>query len=65
MIEVTQLSGKTYWLNPHNIESIEATPDTMIALQNGKKIVVREDVATVIQRIIEYRRRLGMLSNEE
>ena len=26
MIELTQLSGKTFWLNPHQIEYIEKTP---------------------------------------
>lgn len=65
MIELTQLSGKTFWLNPHQIEYIEKTPDTTLAMLGGRRIVVREDVQTVIRRIVEYRRLIGAFKNEE
>ena len=42
MIEVTRLNGKKYWVNPHQIESMEQNPDVTLALLSGKKIVVKE-----------------------
>lgn len=65
MIEVTQLSGKTFWLNPHQIEYIEKTPDTTITMLAGKRVVVLESVETVIERIVAYRRLIGAFKNEE
>ena len=65
MIELTQLSGKIFWLNPHQMECLEKTPDTMIVMLSGKRIVVREDVPTVIERIVAYRRQIGAFKNEE
>jgi flagellar protein FlbD len=37
---------------------MEETPDTVISLQSGKKIVVMESAEEVISRIIEFRRRV-------
>jgi len=65
MIELTQLSGKVFWLNPHQIEYIETTPDTMIVMLSGKRIVVKEDVPTITERIVAYRRLIGAFKNEE
>ncbi len=65
MIEVTQLSGKTFWLNPHQIEYIEKTPDTTVTMLGGKRVVVLESVEEVIERIVAYRRLIGAFKNEE
>jgi flagellar protein FlbD len=65
MIELTQLSDKAFWVNPHQIEYIEKTPDTMLAMLSGKRIIVKESVDEVIDRIVEYRRRIGAFKNEE
>jgi len=35
---------------------VEATPDTVITLTSGKKLVVSEDVDEIIRRVMEYRR---------
>jgi len=64
MIEVTLLSGKTLWLSPHQMESAEARPDTTITMVSGNHIVVREDIPTLVERIVEYRRRIGAFANE-
>jgi flagellar protein FlbD len=64
MIEVTRLDGKTYFVNPHQIEYLEANPDTTLVMLSGKRMLVLEDCRTVINRIVEYRRRLGVLVNE-
>lgn len=60
MIQVTRLDGKTYWVNPHQIEIMEETPDLTISLLSGKKVVVREKPDEIITRIIEYRRKIGI-----
>jgi flagellar protein FlbD len=65
MIEVTRLDGKTYYVNPHQIEYIERNPDTTMIMLSGKRLVVREDYQTVFTRIIEYRKLIGALKNEE
>jgi flagellar protein FlbD len=65
MIELTQLSGKTFWINPHQIESMEKTPDTTMTLLSGKRVVVLEKVEKVIERIVDYRRLIGGFKNEE
>lgn len=42
MIEVTKLSGVKILVNPHLFETVEETPDTVITLTTGKKIIVKE-----------------------
>ncbi|PKL25547.1 MAG: flagellar protein FlbD [Spirochaetae bacterium HGW-Spirochaetae-3] len=65
MIELTRLNGDVFWLNPHQIEYIERTPDTSIAMLSGKRVTVREGVQGVIDKIVEYRRLIGAFKNEE
>jgi flagellar protein FlbD len=65
MIEVTRLDGKTYYVNPHQIEYVECNPDTTMVMLSGKRLVVREDYQTLFTRIVEYRRLIGALKNEE
>jgi len=65
MVEVTRLDGKTYYVNPHQIEYIENNPDTTLTMLSGKRLVVREDYQTVFTRIVEYRKLIGALKNEE
>jgi flagellar protein FlbD len=45
-------------LNSDLIKTAEASPDTMLTLINGEKIIVREPCAEVIERVLEYRARL-------
>ena len=55
MIRVTRLNGAELVLNADLIESLEATPDTVVALTTGKKLMVKEAVDDVIDKIVEYR----------
>lgn len=59
MIEVTRLDGSAYVLSAHVIETVEATPDTVIRLTTGKSVVVRETVDGVVDRVVAYRRRIA------
>ncbi|MDR1625252.1 MAG: flagellar FlbD family protein [Spirochaetia bacterium] len=65
MIKVTRLDGKVYYVNPHQIEYIEESPDTHLVMLSGKKLVVLEDYQTVYNEIVEYRRQIGGFKNEE
>ena len=65
MIQVTRLDGNEYYLNPHQIESVEVRPDTTLLMLSGKYIVIREKVPVLIDRIIAYRRQIGAFKNEE
>ena len=64
MISVTRLDGKTYWINPHMIESMDKNPDLTITFLSGKKVVVKDDVDELIQRIISYRKQLEITKQE-
>ncbi len=59
MILITRFDNSVAYINPHLIEMLEETPDTMIGY-NGKKMVVKESVQVIIERIIKYRRSIGI-----
>ncbi len=65
MIELTKLSGETFWLNPHQIEIVESRPDTTIVMLSGKHIVVAESIEVLRARIVDYRKLIGGFKNEE
>ena len=65
MIKVTRLNNQEYYINPHQIESIELRPDTTLLMLSGKYVVVKEKADDVIDRIVEYRKRIGGFKNEE
>ncbi|MDE3155851.1 MAG: flagellar FlbD family protein [Acidobacteriota bacterium] len=56
MIAVTRLDGTPMLLNIDHIESIEQTPDTMISLAGGTKLLVREDPEAIVERVLEFKR---------
>ncbi len=58
MIELTRLNGSSMVLNSDLIKTAEASPDTMLTLINGEKLIVREDPAEVVERVLAYRARL-------
>jgi len=64
LIKVTRLNGTQYWLNPHQVETIEKKPDTTITLLSGKKLVVKETSDIILKRIADYRHTLGQMGNE-
>jgi len=56
MIQLTRLNRLPLVLNADLIECIEVTPDTVISLTTGQKLVVLEPVEEVVERIMAYRR---------
>jgi len=59
MIKLTKFSGDLIYLNSSLIEFIEETPDTVITMTTGKKVIVKEDVETIVARIIDYKRKIS------
>ena len=60
MIKVTRLNDSELVINTDLIEFVEAVPETMISLTTGKKILVKEKVDIVIERVTEYRQKSGV-----
>ncbi|WP_318751395.1 MULTISPECIES: flagellar FlbD family protein [Thermaerobacter] len=60
MVRVTRLDGRELVVNAELIELLEATPDTVITLSTGRRLVVRESVAEVVRRVVAYRRRVAV-----
>ncbi|QUH20832.1 flagellar FlbD family protein [Alkaliphilus sp. B6464] len=58
MIYLKRMNNKEFVLNVDLIETIEETPDTVITLTNGHKMIVIESVNEVVQKIIEYKRNI-------
>jgi flagellar protein FlbD len=56
MIVVTRLNNTTIVVNSDLIVFIEETPDTIITLLNGEKLVIQEKVGEVIKRVLDFRR---------
>ncbi|MBU1318118.1 MAG: flagellar FlbD family protein [candidate division Zixibacteria bacterium] len=56
MIKVTRLNDTQLVINADLIEFVEAIPDTIISLTTGKKIMVKESIDDVIERVASFRR---------
>ena len=61
MIKITKFNthDKELVLNAELIETIEETPDTVITLLNGKKLIVAESMDDIVRKVMDYRRALG------
>ena len=55
MIILTRLSGSTFALNADLIERIDATPDTVVTLVDGKKYVVTEGMGEIVAAVRRHR----------
>jgi len=56
MIKLTRFNGKSLAINADLIQMVEHTPDTIIVLNNGEKILVKEPMEVVMRKVIEYQR---------
>jgi flagellar protein FlbD len=57
MIKLTKFNSKEeFILNADIIETIERTPDTVITLTNGKKVIVEEGMEAVVREVMRYKR---------
>lgn len=58
MVKLGRINGAEVTVNAEMIETVEATPDTIVTLSTGKKLMVVESVEVVIEKVMAYRRSL-------
>lgn len=58
MIQLTRINHKPVVINSDLIEHIESTPDTVVSLSTKQSFMVLESVEEVIDRIVEFRRKI-------
>jgi len=56
MIKVTRLNDSVLMINVEMIQSLQATPDTVITFTNHDKLMVKEPLEEVSRRIVDYQR---------
>ena len=56
MIDVTKMNGMEITVNSDLIETVEETPDTVITLTTGKKIIVKESRQMIKNLVKSYKR---------
>jgi len=61
MIILTRLNDTQLYVNPHQIEFMEETPDSVITMLSGKKIVIKNKAADIIEKIIDYRKKINRI----
>jgi flagellar protein FlbD len=64
MIMLSRLNGLPFALNPDLIERAEATPDTVLTLCDGNKLVIGESVEEVVTRVRDYRASILSLADQ-
>ena len=58
MIKLTRTSGKEFVLNADLIIEVQETPDTVITLTNGKKLLVKDSADDIINKVVTYRQKI-------
>jgi flagellar protein FlbD len=61
MIKLIGFNGKDFVLNADHIEKIEEVPECLITLTNGKKYMVMGNSQEVIDKVLEYKKRIFSL----
>jgi flagellar protein FlbD len=56
MIALTRLNGQQFVINAEKIRYVESTPDTIVCCDTGEKMMVKEPLAEVMRRAIDYAR---------
>ncbi len=56
MIRVTRLNGSEFIINAELIKFVESTPDTIVTLRDGEKLVVKETPDEIVERAVGYAR---------
>jgi len=57
MIKVTRLNGQEVYVNADLILFVESSPETILTLENGKKVTIKESIPQVIDHIVEFKAR--------
>ena len=58
MISLMRLNGHPVMVNADLIEAIEQTPDTVVTLTSGNKLIVRDSMESIQSKIIDFKRKI-------
>ncbi len=58
MIKLKKLNGSEIVVNADLIESVEATPDTVLNLATGNRYIVRNTVEEVVEMVVQYKKKI-------
>ena len=58
MIQLTRFNGSEFVVNADLIKFLEQTPDTVVTLTSGEKMLVKEKVEEIVRRAVQYHRAL-------
>jgi len=58
MINVTKLNGSILTINENFIETVEETPDTVITMSTGRRIIIKESRQEVVNLVKLFRKEL-------
>jgi flagellar protein FlbD len=61
MIPLTRPDGTTFLINPDRIEVVEETPDCVVTMADGRKLLVRESAVEVAARFRAYQRSIRVV----
>ncbi|MBI5509009.1 MAG: flagellar FlbD family protein [Deltaproteobacteria bacterium] len=61
MVQLTRLNHQEVIVNAAHIVTVEATPDTLLTLFGGEKLLVRETPAQVIELVVSFWRRINVV----
>ncbi len=64
MIELTSLVGKTVFVNPDLIRSIESTPDTILCFLDGTRVPVKESPQQIQEKFILFKKLIFQVSGK-
>ncbi|MGB4781783.1 flagellar FlbD family protein [Candidatus Methylomirabilis sp.] len=59
MVKLSRINGAEVMVNAELIETVEATPDTIVALTTGKRLMVVETIDQVVEKVMAYRRSIA------
>lgn len=60
MIKVTRINDAPLVVNADLIEFVEASPETIICLTTGKKIMVKQTIDEIIDRVADFKRKASI-----
>ena len=58
MIELTKLNDIKFSVNPELMDIVETTPDTVITLTTGRKLIVKESRQDIKNLVLSYKRKI-------
>lgn len=54
MIQLTKMDKEVFFLNPLHIEQVQETPDTVVSLTNGKKLIVLDSARDLVEKVLAF-----------